>query len=221
LRIRSEPDKKWEKWIRHSGSTITMGAMSEQSFAELLGRIRQGDEQAAAEVVRLYEPIIRRAIRYRLSNAQMRHALDSMDICQSVLASFFIRAASGQYQLNQPEDLLKLLTAMARNKLKAHVRRQHAQRRDQRRVDAGADPHTVAGRDGTASQKLAARELLQEVHRRLSAEERQLVEWRQEGLEWEAIAARLGASPEALRKKLSRALERVAGELGVDEAGPA
>ena len=32
-----------------------------------------------------------------------------MDICQSVMASFFVRAALGQYQLNTPEQLLNLL----------------------------------------------------------------------------------------------------------------
>ena len=40
-----------------------------------------------------------------------------MDICQSVLGSFFVRAATGQYKLETPEHLLKLLTTMARNKL--------------------------------------------------------------------------------------------------------
>jgi RNA polymerase sigma factor (sigma-70 family) len=194
-----------------------MAVMPEPTFAELLSRIRQGDGQAAAEVVRLYEPVIRRAIHYRLGNAQMRNALDSMDICQSVLCSFFIRAASGQYQLDRPEDLPKLLTAMARNKLKAQVRKHHAQRRDQRRVDASADAETLAGREATPSQYVAARELLQAVHHRLSPDERQLVECRNEGLAWEAIAARLGGSPEALRKKLARALDRVAQDLGLDE----
>ncbi len=131
--------------------------MAESVFAGLMERVRQGDEQAAAELVRTYEPVIRRAIRFRLTNASMRNALDSMDICQSVLGSFFIRAASGQYEVNEPEDLQKLLTAMARNKFKFQVRKQHAQRRDQRRIDAGADVNTLAGRDGTVSRMVAAR----------------------------------------------------------------
>ena len=73
---------------------------------------------------------------------------------------------------------------------------------------------------GTPSQPVAARELLREVNRRLSPEERQLVEWRSQGLTWDEIAARLGGSAEALRKKLTRALDRVTAELGVDEIGP-
>jgi hypothetical protein len=38
---------------------------------------------------------------------------------------------------------------------------------------------------------VAARELVREVHPRLSPEERRLVEWRGQGLAWEEIAARL------------------------------
>jgi RNA polymerase sigma factor (sigma-70 family) len=193
--------------------------MSESAFAELVARIRTGDQQAAVELVRLYEPVIRRAIRFRLSNAGLRSTLDSMDICQSVMGSFFLRAASGQYQLDKPEDLQKLLTAMARNKLKMQVRKQHTQRRDPRRLATGADPDVVAAPGPTASQQLAARELLQEAHARLSPEERKLVEWRQQGLEWAAIAQRLDGNPEALRKQLVRALDRVAAELGMEETG--
>src|SRR5262249_9181972 len=64
----------------------------------------------------------------------------------------------------------------------------------------------------------AGAELLAEVQRRLSAEERQLVELRREGLAWAAIAARLGGSPEALRKQHARALDRVTREVGLDDA---
>src|SRR5438128_10189620 len=69
--------------------------MSEaSSFRDLINRVRARDEQAAAELVRLYEPTIRIAIRVRLSDPALRRLLDSMDICQSVLANFFVRAAS-------------------------------------------------------------------------------------------------------------------------------
>ena len=64
---------------------------------------------------------------------------------------------------------------------------------------------------------MATAELLREAQRRLTAEERQLVAWRQEGRPWADIAAELGTNPVVLRKKLSRALDRVTRELGLDE----
>jgi RNA polymerase sigma-70 factor (ECF subfamily) len=84
------------------------------AFDELLRRVRAGDEAAAAELVRSYEPAIRNAVRHRLADARLQPLLDSMDISQSVLHSFFVRAADGQYDLHQPADLVKLLVHMAR-----------------------------------------------------------------------------------------------------------
>jgi RNA polymerase sigma-70 factor (ECF subfamily) len=72
---------------------------SEGSFAALIRRVRAGDPDAAAEVVRQYEPPIRRLVRLRLTDPWLTRVLDSMDICQSVMANFFIRAAAGQFDL--------------------------------------------------------------------------------------------------------------------------
>ena len=60
------------------------------------------------------------------------------------------------------------------------------------------------------------RDLLQEVHRRLSPDERRILELKNHGFDWAAIASELGGSAEALRRKLSRALDRVAEQLGLD-----
>jgi RNA polymerase sigma-70 factor (ECF subfamily) len=190
----------------------------EPSFSDLIKRVRAGDEAAAAELVQRYEPAIRRSARLRL-NPRLRRVCDSMDLCQAVLGSFFVRVAAGQYELDSPEQLLKLLATMVRNKLSKLARHEQAERRDQRRVEAGSpEDHEVAGGDATPSRHVSAREMLGEVQRRLSEEERRLLELRQQGLDWAAIAVEVGGSPEARRKQLARAVGRVAGELGLDEA---
>jgi RNA polymerase sigma-70 factor (ECF subfamily) len=191
----------------------------EESFAELIQRVRAGDPEAALILVRRYEPAIRRAVRIRLGDRRLGRVLDSMDICQSVLASFFVRAAMGQYELHNPQQLLQLLATMARHKLADQVDRERAGRRDNRRVAAGSDVHQAAARNADPGEQVASRELLAEVQRRLSPDERQLMDWRHEGLEWADIGARLGESPEALRKRLARAADRVAEELHLDGTG--
>ena len=188
------------------------------SFADFIRRIRAGDQEAAANLVRLYEPTIRRVVRFRLVDARLGAVLDSMDICQSVLASFFVRTASGQFEFDGPEDLVKLLVTMARNKLASQARKERTERRDNRRAREGLEQDRLAGHDATASQNLAAQELLQEIRRHLAPDERQLVELRHEGLDWAAIASRLGEGSVVLRKRLSRALDRVTRELRLDEA---
>jgi RNA polymerase sigma factor (sigma-70 family) len=193
--------------------------MSESpTYDDLIRRVRAWDRDAAAELIRRYEPAIRRAVRVRLADARLGNLLDSMDICQSVLKSFFVRAAAGQYDLGTPEQLLKLLSAMARNKLTTQARREHAQRRDRRRVvsEGHNEGQLVAPGEGPTGE-VDARDLLQEVQRRLTAEERQILELRNQGHDWAAIAGRLGGGAEALRKKLARAIDRVAEQLGLDD----
>jgi RNA polymerase sigma-70 factor (ECF subfamily) len=187
-------------------------------FPDLIRRVRAGDQAAAAELVRRYEPAIRRAVRVRLSDSRLARAFDSMDVCQSVMASFFVRAALGQYELDAPEQLLKLLATMARHKLADQVDRERAECRDNRRVEeGGAETREVVGGASSPSRQVAARDLLEAVQRRLSPEERQLVELRNQGLDWAAVAVRVGGTPEGLRKRLARATDRVARELGLDE----
>ena len=95
----------------------------DDSFAQLLSRVRAGDAEAAEELVRRYEPTLRRMVHVRLVSDRLRRLFDAEDICQSVLASFFVRAALGQFELATPEDLLKLLATMARNKVVNKARR--------------------------------------------------------------------------------------------------
>jgi RNA polymerase sigma factor (sigma-70 family) len=193
--------------------------MAEQtSFEELIRLVRAGDQRAAAELVQRYEPAIRRAVRFRLADTRLKRVLDSMDICQSVFASFFVRTAAGQFDIDQPDQLLKLLVAIARNKLAKQVTGQQRQCRDYRRVQGGAvEEGQFAAADNTPSQIVAADELLLAADKLLTEDERKLRELRKEGLDWSAIAGQLGSTPEALRKKLARAMDRVANELDLDD----
>src|SRR6476620_5914312 len=118
-------------------TTRGLGAMTyDDQFDQLLHRVRRGESEAAFELVRRYESAIRVAVRTHLSDPALRQQFDSVDICQSVLASFFVRAAAGQYDLREPGQLVALLTRMAHNKLAMQVRSQHQQRRDVRRVSS-------------------------------------------------------------------------------------
>jgi RNA polymerase sigma factor (sigma-70 family) len=189
-------------------------------FEELMRRVRAGDQQAAEELVRRYEPTIRRVVRVRLVDTRLQRLFDSMDVCQSVFGSFFVHAALGDYELNTPEQLLNLLVAMSRRKVVDQSRRAGAARRDYRRVTEGpADREkNWAATGASPSQQVAGRELLDEFRRRLTDQERLLADKRAAGLNWNQIAAETGGSPEALRKQLARAVERVSQELGLEDA---
>jgi ECF sigma factor len=189
----------------------------ENSFTGFIQRIRAGDEGAAEELVRQFEPVIRLEVRRRLSDPRLYRVFDSMDICQSVLASFFVRAASGQYEIDRPEHLLRLLVAMTRNKLAFQTRRHHYARRDNRRVIEGGQALDTVVQGPAPDRVVEGQDLLREVRRRLSAEECRMADLRSEGRTWPEVAAAVGGTPEARRMQLARALDRASRWLGLDE----
>jgi DNA-directed RNA polymerase specialized sigma24 family protein len=189
-----------------------------EAFSDLVRRLRAGDPLAAEQLVRQYEAVIRLEIRSRIGDRRLRRAFDSMDVCQAVLGSFFVRAAVGQFDLERPENLLHLLKGMAQKKLLQQVRKERAARRDVRRVEQPPDENwTPAGADPTPSRFAANRDLLEAVRARLSPEELQLAERRAQGMEWGPIAVEMGGTPEGRRKQLGRAMDRVAKELGLED----
>ncbi len=188
------------------------------SFVDLLERVRGGDQEAATLLVHQFEPELRRTVRVRLTDPRLRRLVDSADICQSVLANFFIRVRIGEFDLRQPEQLLHLLLAMARNKVHDKARRQQARKRDQRRIEANPDValDRLQGSEPEPTRVVEFQDLLEQVRRLLDDEERYLADQRGQGKEWPEIAAELGARPDALRKKLTRALDRVTAQLGLE-----
>jgi RNA polymerase sigma factor (sigma-70 family) len=190
----------------------------ELSFVDLLRRVRAGDQEASAELVRRYEPVIRIAAHARLSDPGLRRLLDSTDVCQSVLANFFVRAAAGEFELDTPAQLVKLLAVMARNRLADHSSKQRAARRDHRRTEAAPSGGAEFTDDAPSpSEVVGGRELLEVFRSKMSAEERHLADRRALGRSWSDIAAEVGGSPDALRVQLARAVDRVTRELRLDE----
>lgn len=183
------------------------------SLAALVRRVRLGDEDAAAELVRVYEAAIRRVVRLRMRDPRLRRAFDASDICQSVLASFFARLTLGQYDLDRSGQLVRLLEAMARNKIATQARKLPA---------TLAEPITRPGGEpvapGPGPVRLAVgHDLLRAFQARMTDDERWLSDQRGRGRPWAEIAAEAGERPDALRKRLARALDRIGHTLGLGD----
>lgn len=189
-----------------------------ESFCEAIRRIRGGDEQAAAELVARYEPLIRREVRLHLEDRRLRRVFDSMDVAQSVLASFFLRTTAGEYELENPEQLAGLLAQMARNKLASAARKHYRHRRDARRTAADDEAlRSTAATDASPDEELASQELLDALRKRLTREELQIAVLRADGRTWDEIAAAMGGKAQARRMQLLRGVERAAAELRLAE----
>jgi len=194
--------------------------MAEQDvFADFIRRVRAGDECAAEELVSKFEPIVRRELRLTMTDRKLRSSIDSVDICQSIWSSFFLRTAAGQYDLDTPAHLIRLLMSMAKNKLASQARRMNRQKRDVGRTETpGRSIEVVSDRlQDTPSAIVSGRELLALMETQLSAEERQVVGLRREGLTWEEVALRMGGTAQARRMQMDRAADRVAQQIGIVE----
>lgn len=191
--------------------------MDDLPFAELLRRVRSGDSEAAQTLVRCHESAIRVAIRTRMSDPTLRRQLDSVDVCQSVLASFFLRAAAGQYDLHEPAQLVALLSKMARNKLAMHARRHFQKKRDVRRVSSLADGVADAIADSADPfRHVVGREMLDRAYSMMDDEVRQIADRRLRGEGWTGIASVLGGTADGRRKQYERAMDRIGAALQIE-----
>lgn len=189
-----------------------------KTFEDFIRRVRAGDEQAAEELVQMYEPLVRRELRIMMTDRRMSQLFDTVDVCQSIWSSFFVRVAAGQYDLDSPQHLSRLLSSMAKNKLASQARRQHAQKRDVDRIESDRPELAQLPEDRqTPSECLSVKELFAKIHESLSDEERKMSELRREGMTWEAVAEALGGTAQARRMQLDRAAERVIERMGLNQ----
>jgi RNA polymerase sigma factor (sigma-70 family) len=192
------------------------------SFRHLVALARAGDEPAAAVLVREYQSELHRYVRFRLTNPGVRRLVDSLDVCQSVLASFFVRLRDGQLEVLEPRQLFRLLAVMAENKVRDKVRRHQAARRGGGAPVAavGAETIDAPAPDTDPADAVAGREILAAVRDRVRPADREVVERWLAGEGWPQIAAAVGKKPDAVRHQVTRAVDQAARELGLIEENP-
>src|SRR5260370_9311639 len=128
-------------------------------------------------------------MRIQLNDSRLRRFVDSADIFQSVFLNFFVRVTGGQYDLDSPEQVIRLLVTMARNRIVDHARRPQAQ-------EGGSELWgRLAAPGDSPSDAVARQEIVQEVLRRLTGEERDLAEQRREARSCQEISNALGTPP--------------------------
>ena len=187
-------------------------------FGDLLKRMRFGDQLAVGQFVRQFEPHIQRSVRIPIRYYRLHRILDTADISQAVLADFFQRDVLDRIATKCPKRLKRLLVRMARHKVLDEARKNQADCRDQRRLDAFCSEtisEVSVERDLSPCKIVESNELVGEIYSRLSNEELMIAKLRVDGVDWITIAQERGGKPDALRKKLRRAIERVSHEIGL------
>src|SRR5262245_52696476 len=182
------------------------------SFAVLLSRARQGDEEAVKELCRQYEPRLRVVARVLLGPA-LRPLLDSMDLVQSVHRSLLIGIREEKLDISTPENLIALALTLLRRKVARHWRR--VQR--QRRLAAGSStidllPTILAELttpEAGPAETAQYHDQMEQLCRQLDATERHVLALRLDGYTTAEIAEQLGLNHVTLRVRLTRLRERL------------
>ena len=184
-------------------------------FAALIRRVQGGCPDAKEELYRRYGEAVRRVVSHKLRK-QLRRQLDSVDVAQSVWASFFL-GDPGRYSFPDADSLIAFLVRVATNKIVDQARYQFAQARDVRRersleepgAPGGADPvgNVLPDRTHTPSHYAMAGERWQKLTNNLSERHVRILELLLAGHSQTDVAREVGCDPETIRRLLDRLRE--------------
>jgi RNA polymerase sigma-70 factor (ECF subfamily) len=184
----------------------------------LLSRFRRGSDDAPTLLYLRYAERLR-ALAVAQGSPGLAARVDPEDIVQSVFRTFFRRAAEGQYDVPEGEEIWKLLLVIGLHKIRAVGAFHRAARRDVRQTAAGEAYDraidTRSGRDDSALDIL--RLVIDELLEAVPASHRPIVELRIEGYEIAEIAQRTRRSKRTVERVLQAFRQRL--DMQIREGG--
>ena len=190
---------------------------NDDTIQEWIRRAESGDQNAATHLVNQYELELRRYIRFRLKDPRLRVLLDSLDISQSVFGRFFLALGEGRVDVTNPRQLTRLLQTMAINRVRDHARRRSAAKRSGLDDSDGQIPaEEVVDSGPEPAERAMTYEIVDAIRSELNKDECLILDCRIDGRGWGEVAASVGSTPEAVRKRFTRAIDRAAQKLGLN-----
>lgn len=198
----------------HRVSGNTDPSEEHATIDELLRRIRRGDRKARKELFELlgdetrFGAVIRRMVRQLLpSKHRARRLVDTQDIVQSTLGTLLSKFSD--FRGETEGELFGWLRAIVRTKINRVARRKKL-------TLVADDLDALSKKLGRESDRVLSaivdQELVELLHcliRRLSLDQRLVVELRLRGCRSPKIAEMLGLNPATVRKRESRAVEQL------------
>jgi RNA polymerase sigma-70 factor, ECF subfamily len=185
------------------------------SFDDVVGRLREGDEDAAAEILRRFTGRLIALARGRLQGG-IRAKLDPEDVLQSVFRSFFVRQAQGQFEVEDWDGLWSLLARITLRKCGRQIGAFRADRRDIRReVGAvGSDDESrrsweAVAHEPTPQEVTLLTEMLEQLMRGLDETQRQVVVLRLQGFTVSEISQQISRTERTVQRVLAQVRERL------------
>jgi len=183
------------------------------SFDDAIGRLRDGDADAAAEV---FDRFVSRLIclaQTRL-DSHLRRKIDPEDVMQSVFRSFFIRQREGRFELDGWDSLWSLLARITLRKCGRRITAFRAECRDVRREKAlpaseeeSQRCREAVDREPTPDEVASLTETVEHLMRRLDERQQQMVVLRLEGHTVPEISQKVGRTERTVHRVLAHVRE--------------
>jgi RNA polymerase sigma-70 factor, ECF subfamily len=182
---------------------------SGDTFADLLARVREGDDEAAEVIFhRFVDQLAAQASRH-LSPA-VRRRVDAEDVVQSVYRTFFKRVRQGEFQLDHWGSLWGLLTRITVRKC-AHAGRGKNRPRESSFTPAGDSSVSqndldwkALAREPSPAEAAALNDVLDKLLDPLRESHRAIVNLTLEGYTQDEIGKRVGCSERTVRRVITQ-----------------
>jgi RNA polymerase sigma factor (sigma-70 family) len=182
-------------------------------FAELVDRVKAGDDLAMAQLMKQYVGALQRTAR-ALIGRNLQSSLDSDDLVQSVQMVMWVGLRTGKFSLPTPEQWLALAKVLLKRKVARHCRSIQPQANatlDGALIDTVTDVAIFAPPvEDDPGAKAEFDDLVENFLSRLDGVDRELVRLRFEGYSTAEVARRLNLDAGVLRVRLGRLRKRFA-----------
>ncbi len=187
--------------------------LSQMTDQSLMRRFRDGSDDAATALYLRYAGRLQKLAGHQVS-PELAVRIDPEDIVQSVFRTFFRRAADGQYDIADKEDLWKLLLVMSLNKIRSSGTFHGAAKRSSNRTKSLVDDgDSRVERDDTEASYQMLRMTVEELVGELPVEQHEIIFLRIQGFEIEEIAQRSGRAKRSIERILQSFRKRLIQEL--------
>ncbi len=185
---------------------------SEESFDEMMARLRAGDDAAAAAVFRRYVSQLI-ALAARQFDTRIRNQIDVEDIVLSAYKSFFRRNRRSEFDLAGWDELWSILAMITVRKCARRRRFVRAARRDVRRevplAEGGTAAWSLIDRAPSPVEAACLAELVEELLGAMALDDRPVVERILMGFTAQEVARQLDCSERTVRRVRARARRRL------------
>jgi RNA polymerase sigma-70 factor (ECF subfamily) len=181
--------------------------MSVSAIEVLLERFRSGDESAAEQLFREYEPFLQGLVRRRLPS-RMRGRFDSVDIVQSAWASLIDGFRESRWRFPDAANFRAFLTRVTLCRL--YDRARQAGNQTEREVPIHDLEGGIPGVEPRPSEYAQAETVWQLLLAECPPEHRPVLRLRRLGFTCEEIGERIGLHPGSVRRVLRLLARRVA-----------